>query len=101
MRRGVVLDACVIYPITVVDSLLTLAEAGFYTPLWTGRILGEVERNLIERGIPAEAVQRRIQCMKEAFPEARVEGFEELEANMTTTPRIATFWRLPSALVQT
>jgi len=40
------LDACVLVPIALTDTLLRLAEADTYRPLWSDDVLGEVERNL-------------------------------------------------------
>jgi len=38
-----VLDACVLVPTALCDTLLRLAEDQFYRPLWSPRILLEVE----------------------------------------------------------
>ena len=40
---AVVLDANVLVPTALCDTLLRLAAAGFYRPLWSDRILEEVE----------------------------------------------------------
>jgi hypothetical protein len=45
----VVLDACVLYPIILCDTLLRLAESGLYIPRWSATILEEVRLNLDER----------------------------------------------------
>ena len=42
-----VLDACVLYPLPLRDTLLSVAEAGLYEARWSERILDEVERNLV------------------------------------------------------
>ena len=45
-----VLDACVLAPMPVMDTLLRLAEEpAFYTPKWSAQILQEVERVLTDR----------------------------------------------------
>jgi hypothetical protein len=38
-----VLDACVLVPNSLCDTLLRLAERGFYRPLWSQQILDEVQ----------------------------------------------------------
>ncbi|GEM_PF-5994529 len=41
-----VLDACVLVPSVVADTLLRCAEQGLYRPLWSAEILDEVRRHL-------------------------------------------------------
>lgn len=81
----VVLDACVLAPMPVCDTLLRLAqEPAFYTPKWSADILTEVERTLLTKlGRNRQQVDRRILSMKAAFPDALVEGYSELNASMT------------------
>ncbi len=40
-RYAAVLDACVLVPVALADTLLRIAEKGLYRPLWSGRILTE------------------------------------------------------------
>lgn len=40
-RYTALLDACVLYPIAIADSLLSLAVAGFYAAKWTAKIEDE------------------------------------------------------------
>lgn len=35
-RFSAMLDACVLVPVTLADTLLRLAEASLYRPLWSG-----------------------------------------------------------------
>ena len=39
---AVTLDSCVMVPNALCDTMLRLAERGFYRPLWSQRILNEV-----------------------------------------------------------
>jgi hypothetical protein len=50
------LDICVLYPAYLCDTLLRLAEAESYRPLWSADVLAQLRRNLIEQGIDADEV---------------------------------------------
>ncbi len=65
----VVLDACVLLPMPIADTLLRLAETPrLYLPKWTDQIMDEVSRNLISRWSKDEAeIRRREQRLKESF----------------------------------
>ncbi|MGJ5590859.1 PIN domain-containing protein [Micrococcus lylae] len=80
-RFSAVLDACVLVPIAQADTLLHLAEAGLYRPVWSGRILDETVRAL-EAMHPdmraSGAARHRAGVMDAAFDDARVEGWEQL-----------------------
>jgi predicted nucleic acid-binding protein len=80
-----VLDACVLYPNILCDTLLRLAEAGLYVPRWSATILDEVRRNLEER-IPPYRVERRLRQMTMTFPNAEIIEYEELVESMTNAP---------------
>lgn len=41
-RFSVFLDACVLVPIVLADTLLRIAEADLYRPLWSARVLDEM-----------------------------------------------------------
>jgi predicted nucleic acid-binding protein len=81
----VVLDACVLAPMPICDTLLRLAqEPAFYTPKWSADILEEIERTLLNKfGRTQQQVARRIQHMQAAFPDALVEGHSGLADSMT------------------
>jgi len=74
-RFSAVLDACVLVPIAQADTLLSLADAGLYRPLWSERILEETIRAL-ETIHPAMretgAARRRAAVMNQAFDDACV-----------------------------
>ncbi|WP_214107829.1 PIN domain-containing protein [Acrocarpospora catenulata] len=82
MPFSAVLDACVLYPNALRDTLLRVAEAGVYQPLWSERILAEVRGALIRNGLPELSVDRTLSFVRAAFPEAMVEGWEPLEDSM-------------------
>lgn len=73
MIFSAVLDADVLYPFSLRDTLLRLAELDLYRPLWSGRILEEMREALLEHGVSAEKAERLLQVMREAFEEAEVE----------------------------
>jgi predicted nucleic acid-binding protein len=77
------LDTCVLYPAYLRDSLLRLASAGLYRPLWSSGILEELRRNLLEAGLPDQAVERLFANMATAFEDAEITGYEDLIAEMT------------------
>ena len=76
---AVVLDACVLYPMPLCDTLLRLAEdPSFYRPLWSDQILQEVGDTLIKHGYTEAQSDRRLDFMQQFFPEAMVDVPEEL-----------------------
>lgn len=85
MAFSAVLDANVLYPFSLRDTLLRLAELELYTPLWSARILEEMTRNLVEHRITEEQAGRIEAAMRGAFEEAEVEAaeIERLEPAMT------------------
>lgn len=88
MSFSAVLDANVLYPFSLRDTLLRLAELELYTPLWSGRILEEMREALLEHGVSAERAERLVCTMREAFEEAEVDEAEiaRLEPAMTNDP---------------
>lgn len=82
----VVLDASVLYPIILCDTLLRCADAGLFQPRWSVDILAELLRNLQSR-IGLERAQRRIADMQSAFPRAATTGYRHLIAEMTNHPK--------------
>ena len=83
-----VLDACVLAPMPICDTLLRLAEEpAFYVPKWSMCILAEVERTLIKFGYSPQQAKRRIQQMEIAFEDASVGDYEALTPAMTNHPK--------------
>jgi predicted nucleic acid-binding protein len=80
-RYTAVLDACVLVPIALADTLLRIAEKGLYRPLWSDRILTEAQE-AIEEIHPGIDVTKRFADMREAFDDALVAGWEGLEAGI-------------------
>jgi predicted nucleic acid-binding protein len=85
----VVLDACVLIPMPLADTLLRMAEAPrLYLPKWSQTIMDEVTRNLISKWeMPPEKALRRADELRRHFPEAWVEGFEMLIDVLTNDPK--------------
>lgn len=84
----VMLDACVLIPMPLADTLLRMAEAPrLYLPRWSQTIMDEVTRNLIAKwDVAPEKARRREAELRRHFPEAWVEGYEPLIDAMTNDP---------------
>lgn len=69
-----VLDACVLFPPLVRGIVLSTAEAGLYTPLWSDRILDEWRIAAVRKqGAGTEDAIIAIQArMAETFPGSRI-----------------------------
>ena len=79
----VVLDANVLYPFFLRDTLLRAAAAGFYQVRWTAQILDEMERNLVaDQVMDAGKGSRLRKQMERVFPDAEVKGYEMLIPSM-------------------
>lgn len=87
MAFAALLDTCVLYPAYLCDTLLRLAEAEAYRPLWSADIVTELRRNVADAGIPADRVDRRIAHMSRSFPDAMVTGYETLIDSMSNDPK--------------
>jgi len=74
------LDANVLVPITLTDTLLRCASAGLFVPNWSGDVLREVRFALlrIESHLGQARIDYRIGAMQTAFPQACVTGYETL-----------------------
>jgi predicted nucleic acid-binding protein len=72
-----VLDACVLFPNVLRDTLLTIAEEELYRPMWSEAIFAELRRNIVaKRGVAAEAIDRTLAVMDSAFDGAMVDGWQ-------------------------
>jgi predicted nucleic acid-binding protein len=71
MAYAVVLDANVLYPFSLRDLLLRLAEQELFDVVWSDRILEEMARSLIEDHQVTEVQAARLtEAMHRAFPDA-------------------------------
>ncbi|MFB7917913.1 putative toxin-antitoxin system toxin component, PIN family [Streptomyces sp. NPDC056061] len=77
-----VLDTCVLFPNYLRDTLLRLAEAELYEPLWSADILEELRRNLADKVAP-ETAKKVVGAMADAFPYSAVTGYTGLVPVMT------------------
>ena len=83
-----VLDANVLFPMILRDTLLRIAAAGCFRAHWSDRILDEMARNLIEKHrITPEQAERLVAQLVKAFPEAKVDDWEDLEGAMPNDPK--------------
>lgn len=90
MPFAAVLDASVLYPLPLRDTLLRVAETELYDPYWSGRILDEVVRNLVADGRASEEQARRLtDAMAAAFDGAAIPqaAIDRLEGAMTNDPK--------------
>jgi predicted nucleic acid-binding protein len=84
-RFSAFLDACVLVPIALADTLLRLAEADLYRPLWSERVLDEMVEaiEVVHPGLADGAARARADAMQHAFDDARVTGWRILESGIT------------------
>ncbi|WP_007026918.1 PIN domain-containing protein [Saccharomonospora iraqiensis] len=83
MAFPALLDACVLVPYNPANVLLYLANEKMFRPLWSARILDEVEHTLVAKlGVPPEKASKRISGMRRAFPDAEIEGYDALIDSM-------------------
>jgi predicted nucleic acid-binding protein len=84
-----VLDACVLYPVGLRDTLLNVVEAGLFRVLWTEEILTETARNIVRDapGLTMEHLEKTFAAMRRAFPDTMISGYEPLIEAMTNHPK--------------
>lgn len=88
MSFPVFIDTCALYPATLADLLLRIAERGAFRLHWSADVLGELGRNLAKiPSVGEEGAQRRVHAMTRAFPEAAVTGYERLIDAMACDPK--------------
>jgi predicted nucleic acid-binding protein len=83
-----VLDANVLIPMPLCDTLLRLAQKDVFKPRWSAETLEEVRRHpLGEAAADPDKLARRIAAMTNAFPGAEVTGYQDLTNEMTNDPK--------------
>jgi predicted nucleic acid-binding protein len=83
-----ILDACVLYPATLRDLLLSLARDGLFRARWNDRIQDEWVRSLLERRpeLGEAALRRTCELMAKAVPDSVVHGWQSLELGLPKLP---------------
>jgi predicted nucleic acid-binding protein len=115
-----VLDADVIYPLPLRDTLLSAAYEGCFQPVWSAEILDEAIRNLLaDRRITPEGAAGLRRDLDRHFEDALVQNYQPLisrmrnhpkdrhvaafavagDATLIVTSNIADFARLPDGIV--
>ena len=85
----VVLDACVLIPMPLADTLLRLAGGPrLFLPKWSDQIVEEVTRTLQENfGLSPQKAMYRESEIRRHFPEAWIDDYEDLIPAMTNHPK--------------
>lgn len=79
---GVVLDANILFPASLRDTLLRAADAGLYRLQLTDDILEETRRNLVKKGMPEVKAQRIVDVIKDIYSDAFVSDHHLLIGSM-------------------
>ncbi len=78
-----VLDTCVIYPTIMREMLLGVADLGYFTPVWSARILEEWARAAVKLGPTGEAQARsEIALMRAKWPKSEAAPAPGIEARL-------------------
>lgn len=80
MSFTAVYDACVLYPPSVRDLLVRLAQTGLFAARWSDAILDEMIESILERepSVDRSRLERTRQLMGEAVRNGIVTGYEGL-----------------------
>jgi len=83
-----VLDACVLVPAALRDTLLRMAQKHFYLPRWSNDIMRETVATLQNKlGRPKEKTDHLLHELKQHFEDAWVDGYEGLIDSMDNDPK--------------
>ncbi len=77
----VLIDACVLYPTVLREVVIGVAATGYFTPLWSARILEEWARAAARIG-QEEIARGEIAALRAAWPGAEVEVSEATMARL-------------------
>ena len=85
----VILDACVLLPAPLRDTILRLAEyPRLFVPRWSEEIIAETTRNLESRiGLSRERTTYLVEQLRSHFGDSWVTGYEPLIDRMTNHPK--------------
>lgn len=85
MVFSAVLDTSVLFPFYLRDTLLRVAAQDLFRPLWSGDILEELQRELLETyPLNPPDVDHLLRQMTEHFPDSLVETYEGLITQVDT-----------------
>ena len=89
MTIRAVYDACVIYPASLRDLLLCLAEERLVAPFWSKEIQDEWTRSLLRDrlDLKRERLERTCEEMNLNFPDSLVHGYEFLTTTLELPDR--------------
>jgi predicted nucleic acid-binding protein len=83
-----VLDANVLFPFTLRDTLLRIAAAGVFQLRWSEQILDEMERNLVGMGFMSPENGARLRrIMVNYFPESSVSNYQTFLSGLHNDPK--------------
>lgn len=88
MPPAALLDACTLYPMGLRDTLLSVAQADVFRPIWSLEILAEVRRSILRSvpGVEPARIDRMLDDMQAAFPDATVSPCPRLVSRMRNDP---------------
>ena len=74
------LDANVLVPVTLTDTILRCAERDVFRPLWSEQVFREAQQAIrrVRPELSPARVSYRFDCMTDSFPSACVTGYEGL-----------------------
>jgi hypothetical protein len=79
-RFTALIDANVLFSMTITDLMMEVARAGFFRPRWSQDIHHEWVRNVLEKRPDAD--RKKINKRKTAKPDALVTGYEHMIAGL-------------------